>query len=92
MTFQEQIQQQGLRFYQKTLRNRYQSRTKTQRNPFVRRKKTGTTQCLTVFEPQHHAELIKISEELKPTDAFTCTVCVLIMKCVRVQLMNIRKI
>jgi hypothetical protein len=33
----------------KPYRNRYQSRTKTQRNSFVRRKKTGTTQCLTVF-------------------------------------------
>jgi hypothetical protein len=49
MTFQEQIQQGIPSVLKQNPTNRYQSRTKTQRNSFVRRKKTGTTQCLTVF-------------------------------------------
>jgi hypothetical protein len=53
MTFQEQIQQEFLRFYQnKTLQNRYQSRTKTQRFS-SEEKKLALRNALRYFEPQH---------------------------------------
>jgi hypothetical protein len=50
MTFQEQIQQ-GIPSVSKnkTLRNRYQSRTKTQRNPFVRRKKLALRNAFSIL-------------------------------------------
>jgi urocanate hydratase len=84
MTFQEQIQQEFLGF---TKTKPYE----TDINHAPKRK-----EILSSEENWHwHAMpygilnrnitlLIQEAEELEPTDAFTCTVCVLIMKCVRV--------
>jgi hypothetical protein len=89
MNFQEQIQQGIPSVLPKPKPYEHQSRTKTKRNPFER-KKLALRNALRYFEPQHHAELIQeFSEELE-TYGRTCTT-VLIMKCVRVLLMNIQE-
>ena len=92
MTFQEQIQQ-GIPSVlpkQKPYETDINHAPKRKEILSSEEKKLALRNALRYFEPQHHAELIQeFSEELETYGRIYMYRLILIMKCVRVQLMTI---